>query len=56
MREEPGGKPFEWEAAEMISPVTDSVTRALHSDAYAEAVRKVRDATRFVLSAGPERS
>jgi hypothetical protein len=47
VREEPGGRPFQWEAAEMISPVTDSVTKALQSHAYREAVRTARDAARF---------
>jgi hypothetical protein len=41
------GQPFAWEAAEMISPVTDSVTRALQSDAYSVAVRAAREATRY---------
>ena len=45
--EEPGAKPFRWQAAEMISPVTRGVTAALDSDAYAAAVAAARDATRF---------
>jgi hypothetical protein len=45
--EEPGGKPFRWEAAEMISPVTASVTNALESDAYKQTVASARDAARF---------
>jgi hypothetical protein len=43
--EQTTSQPFPWEAAEMISPVTDSVTRALQSDADSEAVRATRDAT-----------
>jgi hypothetical protein len=45
--EEPGGRPFRWEAAEMISPVTSSVTSALASDEYAAAVASARNAVRF---------
>jgi hypothetical protein len=37
----------------MISPVTDSVTKALSSDAYAKAVRAARDAARFRVTASP---
>jgi hypothetical protein len=51
--EEPSGTPLAWEAAEMISPVTDSVTRALGSDAYAKAVRAARDGARFRVTAAP---
>lgn len=50
--EEPGGRPFRWEAAEMISPVTSSVTNALESDAYAQAVAKARAATKFRVTTG----
>ena len=45
--EEPGARPFGWQAAEMISPITDSVKAALASEAYAAAVAKARDAVRF---------
>jgi hypothetical protein len=50
--EEPGGRPFRWEAAEMISPVTASVTSALESDDYAAAVAKAREAARFRVTHG----
>jgi hypothetical protein len=45
--EEPSGTPLAWEAAEMISPVTDSVTKALNSDAYAKAVAAARETSRY---------
>jgi hypothetical protein len=45
--EEPGGRPFQWQAAEMLSPVTASVTSALDSDAYKDAVASARNAVRF---------
>ncbi|HVR70176.1 MAG TPA: hypothetical protein VMT87_04960 [Vicinamibacteria bacterium] len=45
--EEPGARPFRWEAAEMISPVTSSLKAALESDEYAAAVARARDAARF---------
>jgi hypothetical protein len=45
--EEPGARPFRWEAAEMISPVTRGLKAALESDGYAAAVATARDATRF---------
>jgi hypothetical protein len=51
--EEPGARPFRWEAAEMISPVTSSVKAALDSDAYAEAVARAREAARFRVTAKP---
>jgi len=51
--EDPGGRLFRWEAAEMISPVTASVTSALESDDYAAAVAKAREAARFRVSDGP---
>ena len=44
---EPGGAPFRWEPAEMISPVTASVTHALDSDAYKRAMAAARDAAKF---------
>ena len=44
---EPGGTPFRWEPAEMISPVTASVTHALDSDAYKKAAAAARDAAKF---------
>ena len=48
--EEPGAKPFRWQAAEMISPVTGSLKAALDSDAYRQAVAKARDAARFQVT------
>jgi hypothetical protein len=48
--EEPGARPFRWEAAEMISPITRGVKAALESGEYAQAVAKARDATKFRLT------
>jgi hypothetical protein len=48
--EDPGARPFQWQAAEMLSPVTASVTSALDSDAYKEAVASARNAARFRLA------
>jgi hypothetical protein len=45
--QDPPGPPLHWEAAEMLAPVTDSVKKALDSEAYADAVREARESVRF---------
>ena len=49
--EEPGAKPFRWQAAEMISPITRGLRGALDSKDYAKAVAQARDSTKFHLTA-----
>jgi hypothetical protein len=50
--DEATGKPCLWEAAEMVSPVTESLRRALESKAYAKAMRTARDGARFRVAGG----
>jgi hypothetical protein len=47
----PGPKPFRWQAAEMISPVTRGLKGALESKEYARAVAQARDTAKFQVTA-----
>ncbi len=47
--EEPDGRPFTWEAAEMATPLTEPLRRYLGSVEWARAAAAVRDGVRFRL-------
>jgi hypothetical protein len=49
--EDPGARPFRWQAAEMISPVSSSLKAVFESRPYARAVAKAREAAKFHVTA-----
>ncbi len=48
--EHPGGRPFHWEAGEMLAPLTERARAHATSDGYRRATEVARDRVRFSLA------